>query len=132
MPASRIALYAAIGAAVAWAAKAVAIGAAGGLDRSALEGPLFLLGLVSGLVGAGALGVALTVGRPLWQRVAASALGIVVFLLVVAVTASAMAALTPADPGWVWSEVNLWVSAVLLVVAALVVSRSPRARPRAD
>ena len=34
-----------VGAVVAWGVKALVIGLAGGLDKSPLEGPLFILGL---------------------------------------------------------------------------------------
>jgi hypothetical protein len=46
MTAARIAGYLAAAACVAWALKALAIWSAGGLDESALEPPLFVLGLV--------------------------------------------------------------------------------------
>lgn len=64
----------------------MAIWSAGGLDRSALEGPLFALGLVSLLVTFAALGVHIAGSRPLWQRViggvAAVVIGVLVFLVV--------------------------------------------------
>jgi hypothetical protein len=125
MSASLLAWYAALTAAAAWAAKAVAIGLAGGLDRSALEGPLFLLGLLAALVGAGALGAALADGRGMPQRAAVVVVAVVAVTFLAAVTAAIFAALAPSDPGWVWSELNLWVIATLLVVAAAVVRRQP-------
>ena len=47
MSASRLAVLAAIASVVAWRLKAVAIAIAGGLDKSPLESPLFVLGLVA-------------------------------------------------------------------------------------
>lgn len=120
MTAGRVALLGATGALVFWAAKAIAIGIAGGLDKSPLEGPLFLAGLLSALVGAAALGAWLLAGRPTWVR-ALGALGVIVLLVLSAgVGGSVAAALQPAEPGWAWGEVNLWVSAALLAVAVLV------------
>ena len=68
MTAGRLALVGAASAVVFWALKAIAIGVAGGLDKSPLESPLFLAGLVSALVGAGALGAWVLAGRPTWRR----------------------------------------------------------------
>lgn len=120
MTAGRVALLGATGAVVFWAAKATAIGVAGGLDKSPLEGPLFVVGLLSALVGAGALGVWLLAGRPAWVR-ALGALGVIVLLVLSAgIGGSAAAALQPDEPGWAWGEVNLWVSAALLAAAALL------------
>jgi len=120
MTAGRVALLGATGAVVFWAAKATAIGVAGGLDKSPLEGPLFVAGLLSALVGAAALGAWLLAGRPVWLRTL-GALGVMVLVVLSAGVGGAVAAaLQPAEPGWVWGEVNLWVSAVVLAVAVLV------------
>ena len=62
MTSRRIALWASIAAATFWTAKSIAIGLAGGLDKSPLEAPLFFLGLISFVVAVVALGVALTAG----------------------------------------------------------------------
>jgi hypothetical protein len=72
MTARRVAMLAAAVAVVAWAAKAIAIWIAGGLDRSALEGPLFLAGFLSLLAAVAAVGVALAAGRATWLRVVAA------------------------------------------------------------
>jgi hypothetical protein len=120
MTAGRLAMLGATGAVVLWAAKATAIGIAGGLDRSPLEGPLFVAGLLSALVGAGALGVWLLEGRPAWVRGLGAVGAIVALVLSAGIGGSVAAALQPDDPGWVWGEVNLWVSALVLAAAALV------------
>ena len=64
MNSSRIALVAAVAAAASWTLKAVAIGTAGGLDKSPLEGPLFFAGCSCFVVASVALGVAITRGAP--------------------------------------------------------------------
>ncbi len=123
MNSSRIALVAAVSAAVCWTLKAIAIGTAGGLDKSAFESPLFFAGLVSAVVAAVALGVALTGGRPLWVRILAGAAGPVLTVGVAAVLDVLVAAIQPesASPHWVWSEVGLWVMAAGAVALALAV-----------
>jgi hypothetical protein len=130
MSAYRVAFVGAVCAVVAWAAKATAIGLAGGLDRSPAEGPLFLIGLVSALVGAGALGAGLAFGRSPATRVLAGAATIVALVLTAGVSSFVAALLQPADPSWVWGEVNLWVSALALLTAVLV-WRSRRKSPLA-
>ena len=126
MTAGRVALLGATGAVVFWAAKATAIGIAGGLDKSPLESPLFLAGLVGALVGAGALGAWVLAGRPTWLRVLGAVVAIVLVVLSAGVGGSVAAALQPEDPSWVWGEVNLWVSAAVLSAAVLFQrSRAP-------
>ena len=126
MNSSRIALLAAVAAVVSWTLKAVAIGTAGGLDKSPLEGPLFFAGLLSFVVAVVAVGVALTRGRPLWVRavtgvVVAPVVGIGATLVVDAL----VGALRPTDPlrHWVWAEINLWVVAAAVLALALTVRR---------
>lgn len=121
MTAGRLALVGAASAVVFWALKAIAIGVAGGLDKSPLESPLFLAGLVSALVGAGALGAWVLAGRPTWMRVLGAVVVIALVVLSAGVGGSIAAALQPQDdPSWVWGEVNLWVSALVLAAAVLV------------
>jgi hypothetical protein len=131
MNSSRVALVAALAAAACWTLKAVAIGAAGGLGQSPFEGPLFLAGLVCFVVSAVALGVALTRGRPAWVR---AVTGLVVAPVVgvgfTAVVDALVGALQPMSPlrHWAWSEVNLWVVAVVGLGVALAVRRAPAGR----
>ena len=46
MNTTRISVIAAAAAVASWAVKSVAIGSAGGLNKSPLEGPFFFLGLI--------------------------------------------------------------------------------------
>ena len=128
MSASRIALTASLVAVVAWALKAIAIAMAGGLDRSPAEGPLFVLGLVAALVGAGAFGAALPAGRSVGIRVLAGAAGVVTMVLLSVGVGALVTAVQPADPSWVFGEVNLWVGALTLL-GVVVWWRSRRLRP---
>lgn len=130
MTSRRIALWAALAAAAAWTLKSFAIGLAGGLDRSPAESPLFLLGLLCFVVAAVALGVALTFGRPIWQRVAAGLGGFVVGFALTMLVDAAVGAFhgTGAERHWVWSEFNLWVGATVAVGVALSANRTERSR----
>ena len=117
MTAARVATYATIGAVSVWAAKALSIGIAGGLDKSPAEGPLFFLGMILFLTGVVAIGLAITAGRSLGFRalgvVGAVAVTLVVWLAIDTVIAS----LAPEnDPHWAWAELQLWVIAVVVAV----------------
>lgn len=106
-----------------WAAKAVAIGIAGGLGRSRFENPLFLVGLLAFLVATASLGVAATRGRPLWLRVLAGIAGPVLGFLLAAAIGALVTAVEPARPGWAYEEVNLWVVAPLALGLSWLLSR---------
>lgn len=123
MTASRVALVAAVGAVLAWAAKAVAIWIAGGLDLSPAEGPLFFLGLLCALTGAVALGLAVSAGRGAPMRVVITFVAVATVVLVAGLFGWFAVLLEPDDPSWVWGEVNLWVSAVVLLSAVLLQRR---------
>ena len=120
---SRIALIAAITSLVAWAAKAVAIGLAGGLDRSPLESPLFVLGLLAQVVAVFALALAFTSNRPPAARVTAVLAAPVAVVACVSVIGLIVERVQPADPSWVWAEVNLWVVAPLVLGLAMLARR---------
>jgi hypothetical protein len=100
-----------------WLAKAVAIWAAGGLDRSALEAPLFFAGLLAYAVGAFTLGLLLLGDRSTFLRVGAAVLTLVAALLLISIFQALLRALLPESAGWVTEEAGLWASAVILVVA---------------
>jgi hypothetical protein len=127
MTASRIALVAAVTSAVMWALKGVAIGVAGGLDRSPWEGPLFILGLLAHVIALGALGAAITSGRSLPLRALAAAAGVAAGYVLSMLAAALAAGIMPASTGWVRSEAGLWLAALLAVaVTAVWYARRPR------
>ncbi len=133
MKSQRIALWAAIAAATSWTAKSVAIGVAGGLDKSPLEAPLFFVGLTCFVAAVVALGVAVTSGARTWMRIAAGVGAFVVgiaFTLLVDAGVGAFAA-SGADRHWVWTEFNLWVVALVALATALALNRPrlPRTTP---
>jgi len=117
-----------VGAVVVWGVKALVIGLAGGLDKSPLESPLFIIGLVLYVLGVIAIGLAVTVGRSVPVRVVgvvvAFGLGILATLALDAIVGS----MAPAnDPHWVWSEVQLWI--VSVVTAGVWFALRNRAAP---
>lgn len=123
MTITRLALVLSLATTLAWTAKALAIAAAGGLGRSPIEGPLFLLGLGLAVVAAVVTGLALSSGRrPLVRTLAVVAVVAVVSVLGTVAQLAAQA-LQPARPGWVWGEVNLWVVALALLVLSLLAVR---------
>jgi hypothetical protein len=132
MNSRRIALWAALAAATSWTLKSVAIGVAGGLDKSPFEAPLFLTGLGFFVVAVVALGVAATHGSRTWLRllagVGAFVAGLSASLLVDAAVGAFHAA--GAERHWVWSEFNLWVAAVAAVGVAVALNRSRGAAGR--
>ncbi|MFK5634848.1 hypothetical protein [Ornithinimicrobium sp. LYQ103] len=124
MSASRVAVLAAVAAVLAWGSKAVAIGVAGGLDQSPLEGPLFVLGLVAIVVAFASLGAAVTRGRRPAARVIGALLGVMIGFALSILASSVAAAVVPDSAGWVQAEAGLWFSALL----ALAVTTLWRAR----
>lgn len=117
-----------VGAVVVWGVKALVIGLAGGLDKSPLESPLFILGLVLYVLGVIAIGLAVTAGRSVVVRIlggiGALALGFAAFLAIDTIIAG-MAPDT--DPHWAWAEAQLWISSV--ATAALWFALRNRAAP---
>jgi hypothetical protein len=118
----RIALVAATATAVLWSAKATAIGLAGGLDRSPLESPLFLAGLLASVTAVVSLALHLTRARPVWQRAVTAAAAVAAAVGSVPLLTGLVDTLASPSPTrhWAWSEVNLWAFALALVVAVLV------------
>jgi hypothetical protein len=119
MSASRLAVLAAVTAAVGWGLKAVAIGVAGGLDRSPFEGPLFFLGLLSIVVAFVALGVSVAGSRPVAVKVAGAVAGLIAGVALAMLSDAVAGALVPESAGWVAEEAGLWVAAALAVVITL-------------
>ncbi|CAA9405070.1 MAG: hypothetical protein AVDCRST_MAG75-2379 [uncultured Propionibacteriaceae bacterium] len=110
-------MLAAIGAVVAWGLKAVAIGFAGGLDKSPLESPLFGVGLVAIVVALASLGVAVAGNRPLAVKVIAGVVGVLIGVALSALASYVAAAVIPESAGWVQEEAGLWFSALLALGA---------------
>lgn len=123
MNTSRIALTAAVTSLVAWIAKAVAIGVAGGHDLSSLESPLFLVGLAAQVVAVVALVLAFTRGLHAVVRVAAVVAALVAVMAAVTLIDEVIQRVQPADPSWIWVEINLWVMASLVLGLAIVATR---------
>ena len=115
MSASRVAALAALTSLVAWGAKAVAIWVAGGLDKSPLESPLFLVGLVALVVAFVALGVSMARGRSLAVKVIGGAVGLLVGVALSLLASFLAGAVIPESAGWVQEEAGLWFSALLAV-----------------
>src|SRR5690606_15819887 len=107
MTASRLAVLAAAASVVAWGLKAVAIGVAGGLDQSPLEGPLYLLGLVSIVVAFAAVGVAVAGDRAVIVKIIGSVVGVVVGFARSMLASVAATAIIPDSAGWVQAEAGL-------------------------
>ena len=120
-----LALRFAVAATVCWTLKAVAIGTAGGLGRSPLEGPFFLAGLACAVATGLLAGASYAVGRgPAWKALGA-VLGLVAGSVVGLLEARAVEALAPAHPSWAWEEAQLWVLCLtLLAVTGLRVHRA--------
>lgn len=129
MSAARVAVSLAAAACVAWTLKALVIWTAGGLDESALEPPLFGLGLVLVVAAFSALGVSLVRAGALWKALAGVA-GAAAGLGWVLVIESVVGGAAPDDWGWVAVEVGLWTAAALALVLMLLRLRARR--PRAE
>ena len=125
MTTSRLALIAATTSLVAWIAKAVATGAAGGPGRTLWEDTFFFVGLAAQLVAFVAVALALTESRPLAVRLGALFGGAVLVFGLVTVFQLVIERVQPVDASWVWGEINLWVVAALLLgLAALAYRRT--------
>lgn len=125
MSVSRVAVLAAMISVVAWGFKAVAIGVAGGLDESPLEGPLFVLGLIALVVAFAALGVAVLAGRSRALMVIGAVVGILIGFALTMLASVVADSVIPDSAGWVQAEAGLWFSA-LLALGATTFWRSRR------
>lgn len=126
MNASRLAVLAAVASVVAWGLKAVAIAVAGGLDQSPLEGPLYLLGLVSIVVAFAALGVAVAGERAATVKIIGAVVGVMIGFALSMLASVVATAVIPDSAGWVQAEAGLWFSA-LLALTVTVYWRTRRA-----
>jgi hypothetical protein len=117
MLASRIAWYGAVATAIAWGLKALAIWEAGGLGKTSLEDVGWAVGTLLFLITWAALGAALAVGRAIWLRILAAAVGVVLGLaLFLALDGGADS--LPDSAGWVREEAGLWAVAVVTLACA--------------
>ncbi len=124
MTANRVAAIAAVGAAVSWAVKAMAIWIAGGLDKTPLEDILFWLGFIAMVVAFVALGVAAARGRSVLVKVVAGVVGLVVGVVALVAVEDGVGAVVPESAGWVAEEVGLWVAAAATTALAVLWLRS--------
>ena len=122
MIARRLALAGAVIAVVSWALKAVAIGIAGGLDRSPFESPLFGLGLVGLVVAFFGIGLAAASKRSRLGKVVGGVLGLLIGIAFFLAVENAVGAVVPESAGWVQEEAGLWVIAIVTLIAALAVT----------
>lgn len=120
----RLALVGAVVGACAWIAKGIAIAAAGGLDKSPLEGPLWMLGMLAMVTAFGALGAGLVRSRHVWRRATAGLLGVLCGVLLSLLVQSGVSRLFPQNSGWVSNEAGLWVVGLLAVGATYAALRS--------
>lgn len=130
--AASVALGAIVTALALWAAKAMSIAVSG--EDATVASVLFVGGLLAFLVAVGALGAAVTRGRPVW-------LGILAGVVAVALgTAASLAlnalVLSVRDPEagahWVWGEVNLWVVGLTVLALTLTVRTRGHRRTRSS
>lgn len=126
MAASRAAWYGSLLALAIWVARALLLWQAGGLDRAAGEGLLFVVGLLTYLGAAMALGAALAVTRPLGIRAIAAATVAVLALVPLIPLSAAADALVPVGNGRPAEVAAPVLAALMLAVAARF------ARRRAD
>lgn len=115
MKLARISFVAAVLSAAFWAAKAVAIGVAGGNDLSRLESPFFLIGFGFQVLALLALVLWWTRRRHVAVRAASMVGSIVATFVVISAFEAVLELVKPADAGWVWVEVNLWIVAAVLL-----------------
>ena len=119
-----MAAIAALAAAGLWAVKALVIWNAGGLDKSALESPLFLLGLVATVIAYAALGLVASGGRSVILRVVAVVVAVAAGVVVAGLSALLAAAVLPSSAGWVEEEAGLWIAAAVTVAVSLWLLRA--------
>jgi hypothetical protein len=125
---TRSAYAAALATVALWTVKAVAIAVAGGLGKSPLESPLFLLGLLACFAATLLVGAAAFAHRALGWRILGAVLALVVVSVAGTLASVVVTAVQPAHPQWFWGEINLWVI-MLVVLAGAVVVRARAAAP---
>lgn len=116
---AQLALAAAAASAALWAAKAAVAALTGGNSDSPMATVLFLLGMVAHASALILLMVSWLPSRGLASRVLASIAGVLLGGVLTFVVNLLIGAIQPADPHWVWGELNLWVIATVVLVAAV-------------
>lgn len=117
MTASRLAWYGAIGTAIVWSLKTLAIWEAGGLDKTDLEDLGWAVGTLLFLMTWAALGFSLSAGRVPWLRILGAIAGVVVGLALF-MALDAAADVLPESAGWVREEAGLWAVALVTLAVA--------------
>jgi hypothetical protein len=126
MRTEQLATVAAWAALAAWALKALAIWAAGGLGQSPIESLLFFAGLLAYVVGAFCFGYAAVVARRTVLRAVTGVVAVVALLALISLLQAVARATLPDSAGWVTEEAGLWLSAAVLVtVSQWRLSRTP-------
>jgi hypothetical protein len=118
---TRSAYAAALATVALWTAKAIAIAIAGGLGKSPLESPLFLLGLLACVVATVLVGAAAFADRSIGWRVLGGVIAFVVVCIAGTLAQVVVTAIQPAHPQWFWGEINLWVTMLVVLAGALAV-----------
>jgi hypothetical protein len=116
---TRSAYVAALATVALWTAKAIAIAIAGGLGKSPLEGPLFLLGLLACVIATVLVGAATLADRSVGWRILGAVIAFVGVSVAGTLVQVVVTAIQPAHPQWFWGEINLWVIMLGLLAAAL-------------
>ena len=120
----------ALGAALAWGTKLTLIAANGGSnDDEGVVAVAYLVGAALVLATGFALGLALTAGRPVWQRAVAGVLGVVAVMLLHSAVYDPLgeAAVGDAGPSWLPEEAGIALMVLTALVAAAVLLRGGRA-----
>lgn len=118
MNTTRVAIITAAAAVVSWALKSVAIGTAGGVNESPLEGPLFFLGILCFVVGVCSLALSIARHRNRWVKSASVAGAILAVGVGVTLSGIAVERFAPTDH-WVWEEMSLWLPALALLAVSV-------------
>ncbi|WP_162802913.1 hypothetical protein [Ornithinimicrobium avium] len=124
----RAAVAAALVSFVFFGVKDLVMAAAGGVGRTWWENPPFYIAFVLALVSLVLTGLVACRGRTWIAR-----LGLVLVMLLFCAAAAGVGVLVvgvvqPADPGWIWGELNLFMLPLSALALALVLPRWPVAQ----
>jgi len=119
---AQCALIVAAASAVSWAAKALIFGLTGATDSITVD-VLFLFGLVSQFGALVLLMLTWTRNRGRVTRILAGVYAVPLGVALAMVTNTMIGAVEPANSHWISGELNLWLSAAAVLVAAFVTAR---------